>query len=50
MAPVPHRGERNESRLLPLVLQKLAEIHGVGEEDLAEITWQNACAAFGLQA
>lgn len=50
MAPVPHRGKRNESSLLTPVIQKLAEIHGVGEEELAEITYQNACAAFGLQA
>lgn len=50
MAPVPHRGERNESRNLPLVLAKLAELHGMGEEALAEITYRNACAVFGLEA
>ncbi|MEA5059502.1 MAG: TatD family deoxyribonuclease [Clostridia bacterium] len=49
MAPVPHRGERNESRLLPFVLKRLAEIHGVEEEVLAEATYRNACAAFGLR-
>ncbi len=50
LAPVPHRGERNESSLLPAVIQKLAEIHGVTEEALAEITYQNACRVFELEA
>ena len=38
MAPVPHRGERNESSFVKLVLEKLAEVYGVSEEKVAEIT------------
>lgn len=49
MAPVPHRGERNDSRLLPFVVEKLAQIHGVSPEALAEVTYQNACAVFGIE-
>ncbi|BCS85917.1 TatD family hydrolase [Prevotella herbatica] len=38
MTPVPHRGERNESSYVKLVLEKLAEVYGVSEETVAEIT------------
>ena len=48
MAPEPHRGERNDSRFLPLILQKLAQIQGLEPEALAEITFQNARDALGL--
>ena len=41
MAPVPHRGERNESSFVKLVLEKLAEVYGVSEEKVAEITEAN---------
>ncbi len=33
LAPVPHRGRRNEPAFLPQVLEKLAEIRGWGLED-----------------
>jgi len=38
MTPVPHRGERNESSYVKLVLEKLVEVYGVSEETVAEIT------------
>jgi TatD DNase family protein len=42
LAPVPHRGKRNESAYVPLIAQKLAEIKGITVEDVAESTTQNA--------
>lgn len=38
MAPVPHRGERNESSYVKQVLEKLAEVYGVSQEIVAETT------------
>ena len=46
MAPVPHRGERNESSFVELVLEKLAEVYGVSEEKVAEITEANVNRIF----
>ena len=46
LAPVPHRGERNESSFVKLVLEKLAEVYGVSEEKVAEITEANVNRIF----
>ncbi|WP_025883008.1 TatD family hydrolase [Segatella paludivivens] len=46
MAPVPHRGERNESSYVKLVLEKLAEVYGVSAETVAEITENNVRRIF----
>ncbi|MBQ6442319.1 MAG: TatD family hydrolase [Lachnospiraceae bacterium] len=48
LAPEPHRGERNSSLLLPAVVQTIAEIKGLSPREVEEVTWQNACALFGL--
>ena len=42
LAPVPHRGRRNESAYLPLVAQKIAEIKGISFEQVAEVTSRNS--------
>ena len=49
LAPVPHRGKRNDSRLLPLVAQKLGEWKGLAPEAVAEATFRNAVEFFGLE-
>lgn len=38
MAPVPHRGERNESSFVPLICNRLAEAYGVSQEEVERIT------------
>lgn len=48
LAPVPHRGKRNESSYTLLVAQKLAEIYQVSVEEIAEITTQNSQQIFGI--
>lgn len=42
LAPVPHRGKRNESSYTLLIAQKLAEIYGCSLEEIASKTTQNA--------
>ena len=42
LAPVPHRGERNCSAYLPLVVKAAAELKELPEEKIERITWENA--------
>ncbi len=48
MAPEPYRGKRNSSLYLPYVVQKIAEIKGVSEQEVADITQQNAKSMYRL--
>lgn len=48
MAPEPFRGRRNDSRLVPLVGKKLAEIKGLEEDIVMEATTENAKRLFGI--
>jgi TatD DNase family protein len=48
LAPVPFRGKRNECSYLKYVVEKLAEIKNVSEEDIAEITTKNAKELFDI--
>ena len=49
MAPTPHRGERNSSLYLPLVVRALSEIKGVPEEEVIRVTEENARRLYGIQ-
>ena len=48
LAPVPHRGERNESAYLPLVAAKVAEVKGMTVEEVGDITTFNAVKLFNI--
>lgn len=48
LTPVPHRGERNESAYIPLIAQKIAELKGVSEEEVATVTTSSANSLFRL--
>jgi TatD DNase family protein len=48
LAPVPHRGKRNESAYLRLVAEKVAEIYQLPLAKVAEITTQNAKKLFKI--
>ena len=48
LAPVPHRGKRNESSYIHLINTKVAEILNMSFEDVAEITTGNALDLFNL--
>ncbi|MCQ2341122.1 MAG: TatD family hydrolase [Paludibacteraceae bacterium] len=46
MAPVPHRGERNESRWIAYVIDELSRIYGVAPAEIDRVTTQNAKTLF----
>lgn len=48
LAPVPFRGKRNDSRYLPYMAQKVAEIKGISVEETAELTNRNGRRFFGI--
>lgn len=48
MAPVPMRGQRNESAYVKYVLTKLAEVYGVEEDKVASVTTENVKRVFPL--
>ncbi|HIX31165.1 MAG TPA: TatD family hydrolase, partial [Firmicutes bacterium] len=49
MAPVPHRGKRNDSRNLPFIAAKIAELKGLSPEAVEQAAWDNANRFFGLE-
>ena len=46
LAPVPHRGKRNEPSYIPLVVEKLCDIYNATPQEIAEITSANAREVF----
>lgn len=48
MAPEPYRGRRNDSRYVPLVAKKLAELRGLTPEEAGRQTTENACRLFEI--
>ncbi|MFY9310116.1 MAG: TatD family hydrolase [Bacteroidia bacterium] len=48
LAPVPHRGQRNNPGYLMLIARKIAEIKNISIEEVAEITTQNSKYVFGV--
>jgi TatD DNase family protein len=48
LAPVPHRGKRNESSYLCIINNKVAEIIGSSKEEAASVTYGNSVQLFGL--
>ena len=48
LAPTPHRGKRNDSSYLIYIVDKLSEIYGVENHQIASITTNNAKELFNL--
>jgi len=48
LAPVPHRGERNEPGYVAVSARRIADIRGESFEQLARATTENASALFGI--
>ena len=48
LAPVPNRGKRNDSRNLPFIAARVAEIKGMTTDQVAEVTLQNGKKLFDL--
>ncbi len=50
LAPVPMRGKRNESAFLSIIAEKIAEIHQISVQEVAEKTSLNALGIFKINA
>ncbi|MBE6918325.1 MAG: TatD family deoxyribonuclease [Ruminococcaceae bacterium] len=48
LAPVPHRGKRNDSSLVHLVAEKIAQIKGLTAEEVEKATWDNGKRFFNI--
>ncbi|MFD2245251.1 TatD family hydrolase [Pontibacter ruber] len=48
LAPVPHRGKRNEPVYLPLIARRVAELMNKTEDEVAAVTTKNALDLFKL--
>lgn len=48
LAPVPHRGKRNEPAYLILIAQRLADIYKISVSEVADVTTENAKQLFDL--
>jgi TatD DNase family protein len=49
LAPVPHRGKRNEPAFVSEVAKAVAEIKGISAEEVDRITEANALEFFGIK-
>lgn len=50
LAPAPHRGKRNEPAWVARVVECLAEVHGRGADEIAQLTADRARTVFRLGA
>jgi TatD DNase family protein len=48
LAPVPFRGQRNDSRNVHLVAEKMAELKGISVEEVERITTENGKRFFHI--
>lgn len=46
LAPSPYRGKRNESKYVPIIAQKVADVYERPVEEIAKITTENAMQIF----
>lgn len=46
LTPEPHRGKRNDSTYLPLVVKEIARLKGISEQEVIDITEANAKRLF----
>ncbi|MBR0136764.1 MAG: TatD family hydrolase [Clostridia bacterium] len=49
LAPVPHRGERNDPTLMRYAIEMFAQIRGVSFEDAAKLGFENGKRVFGIE-
>jgi TatD DNase family protein len=48
LSPEPRRGRRNEPAQVVFTLSKMAELRGLPVDEMAEITWNNACELYRI--
>ena len=49
LAPVPYRGKINNSILMRETCAVAAQVHRIGADEMAEITYKNACNLFNIE-
>ena len=49
LAPVPYRGQRNESSYIVKVAEEIAKLRNIELEEVERITEQNAIQLFGME-
>ena len=49
LTPHPFRGKRNEPKYIPLIVKEMANLKNMSEEEVAYITYNNACNLFGIE-
>lgn len=49
MTPVPYRGKRNDSSLIPYTAEKIAEVRGVTAQEILDLTAENAKTLFNIK-
>ena len=49
MAPIPFRGQRNDSRLMIKVVEKIAELKEKTVAEVAQATYENTCRVFDIE-
>lgn len=49
LAPVPFRGQRNDSGYVHLVAEKIAQIKGLSADEVERVTWENGKVFFGIE-
>ena len=49
LTPEPFRGEKNSSKYIPYIAQRISEILGCDLEEVAKKTSENACSLFDLE-
>ena len=49
LTPHPFRGKRNEPKYINLVVKEMANLKNMSEEEVASITYNNACNIFGIE-
>jgi TatD DNase family protein len=50
LPPVPFRGKRNESKYIPVIAAKIAEIKKISIEEVAEVTTKTALSLFKVKS
>ena len=48
LAPEPYRGKRNSSLYLKYVISKIAQLKGLSNTEVEDITWENACRLYRI--
>ena len=48
LAPVPYRGKINNSILMEETCATVAQVHRIGSDEMADITYKNACRLFNI--